>query len=173
MPVSIDVQQVKGKLILATATLTRPNDTTAYAAGDVVSNSASATTPLALPLARVEGGSGYLVAARLSTSKKSITPRMRVHLFNASDPTLAADNAAWRELFADASKRLGYFDLPAMSTAADTTNSNMARALDLALRIPFVAAAAALNLYAVLETLDAFTPDANQQFSLTLLADVD
>lgn len=161
-----------GFLRVATATLTRPADTTAYTAGDVVSNNATTTTPIAFSdIFPKDAGTGYLVGARLSTDKKSITPRIRLHLFNASTATVAADNAAFKEVYADAGKRLGYVDLPAMTTATDSTNSDMSRAFDLTLRVPIVAAAGDRDLHVVLEALDAFTPASGQQFSLTLYVD--
>ncbi len=155
----------------ASAEMTRPADTTAYTAGDVVSNSTTATAPITLSSAtRVAGGNGYIVRAALTTNKKSITPRFRVHFFTAA-PTVAADNAAYSELYADASKRLGYIDLPAMTTATDSTNSDMARTFNDTARLPIVAAAGSADLYAVLETLDAFTPASGQKFTLTIFVD--
>ena len=163
---------VVGNLVRVSAEFTRPGDTAPYGAGDIVSNSTSATTLLTLTNAlRVAGGSGYIVRASLTTDKKSITPRIRVHLFNASDPTVAADNANHKELYADASKRLGFFDLPTMATAADASSSDMSRAMDNTVRHAVVAAAGSRNLYALLETLDAFTPANGEKFTLTLFVD--
>lgn len=161
-----------GTLQRVSVELTRPSDTNAYTAGDVVSNDTTTTTLLVLTNAlRVAAGSGYIVRASLTTDKKSITPRLRVHLFNASNPTVAGDNVAHKEVYADAGKRLGYFDLPAMTTAVDTTNSDMSRTVDNTLRHAVVAAAATRTLYAVLETLDAFTPASGEKFTLTLMID--
>lgn len=152
---------------------TRPADVVAYGANDTVSDSVSATTVQAVTnLVRVNQGSGFIFGARLTTDKKSITPRFRVHLFNASNPTVAVDNVAWKELYADESKRLGFFDLPAMVTAADTAGSDTSRAQDMALRIPFKCAAGTRNIFFVLETLDAFTPASGEKFTLTLYADL-
>jgi hypothetical protein len=168
----VHVGEVGGNLVRVSTEFTRPADTTAYTAGDVVSDSTSATTPIALASAvRVNAGSGYIVRASLTTDKKSITPRFRVHLFNASNPTVAADNVAYKEVYADASKRLGYFDLPAMTTATDTTSSDMSRSSDVTMRHAVVAAAATRTLYAVLEALDAFTPASGEKFTLTLFVD--
>lgn len=165
---------VGGMKTSVSATFTRPADGNAYAANDVVSNSTSASTLMVFTdLLRVRSGAGYVVGARLSTNKKSITPRFRIHLFNASDPTRAADNAQWKEAYADYTKRLGYFDLTAMTTAADAANSDMSRAFDLNLRIPVKAADGSSTIYALLETLDAFTPSSGQAFALTLLAETD
>lgn len=156
---------------------TRPANTDAYTAGDVVSNSTSASTLLEFanffrPNSDGLIRGGYIIAARLTTNKKSISPRFRVHLFNASNPTRSADNAAHQEKYADISKRLGYFDLDAMLTPADTTNSDMSRAINMYLRVPVRPASGSRSLFVLLETLDGFTPDSGQKFMLTLTGDM-
>lgn len=153
-------------------TFQRPNDTSGYAANDVVSNNATTTTLTTLTnMARVAGGGGYIAGARLSMDDKSKTPRFRVHLFNANNPTVAADNAQHKSVHADESKRVATFDLPAMTTAADTTNSDRSAAADWTLRIKFTCAAGSRDLYYFLECLDAYTPAAQRNFSLTLVTD--
>ena len=160
-----------GKIVRVTGTFTRPADTTAYAANDVVSNSTSSTTLVTLSsAARVNAGTGYIVGCRVATNKKSITPRIRVHVNNASNPTVAADNVQAKTVYADISKRIGSFDLSAMATSADTTNSDMSAATDWTLRIPFKAAADTA-LYVWLETLDAFTPASGDSWTVELLVD--
>jgi len=166
------IGEVGGKLVRISGTFTRPADANAYIANDTVSNSTVATTPLALAsVFRVASGSAYLVGLRLETNLKSITPRFRVHFFAVSNPTVAADNVAHKEVYADAANRRGYVDLPAMSTAADTTNSDMSRAEDFTIRRTMVEASGATGLWAVLETLDAFTPASGQSFTLVALFD--
>lgn len=154
-----------------TVEFTRPANTDAYTAGDVVSNSTSATTLMRLQdLLPARGAMGYVVFARLETDKKSITPRFRIHLFRNSGPTVAADNAAHKELYADESKRCGHVDLVAMTTATDTSGSDMSSAEDMELRTPLKSAGGASDdnrdLYAMLEALDAFTPASGQKFTL-------
>jgi hypothetical protein len=167
---SDQVLQVNGSLVSISVEFTRPNDTNAYAIGDMVSDNTSTTTMQQVANAvRVSGGSGYLVGVRCSTNKKSITPRFRVHLFTTTGATLAGDNVAYKEVYADSSKRLGYTDLPSMTTAADTANSDMSRSLDMTIRLPIVVPAT--SLYFVVETLDAFTPDAQQKFTFTFVMD--
>jgi hypothetical protein len=179
MPVGVNagenhVGEVGGRGVSVAVEFVRPADTNAYAVNDVVSDSTSATTVQALAnFARVNGGTGYVTGARLTTDKKSVTARFRVHLFNASNPTVAADNVAMKRLYADESKYLGSFDLPAMSTPADTTNSTDSVAADLTIRVPFVAGGATRSIYYVLETLDAFTPASGQKFTLRLNGELD
>ena len=159
---------VKGGLVVVSGELTRPADTTAYAIGDVVATSTSAATALSISgCARVNGGSGYIVRAALITDLKSITPSFRIHIFNAQ-PTQSNDNAAYRGLYADVSKRVGEFTLGPMATPADTTNSTLSRALDMNLRIPFVCAAGTTALLFIFETLTAFPPASGQKFTLQL-----
>lgn len=162
--------ELGGNMIAVAVEFTRPSDTNAYGLNDVVSDSTSATTMQAIANAgRVSGGSGYIVGIRISTDKKSITPQLRIHFFNTNGATVSADNANWQDKYADAGKRIGYYDMPAMTTAADTSNSDMSRTVDMTMRIPYVCAAT--SLYFVLETLTVFTPANGQKFTVTIFAD--
>ncbi len=170
------MKSVKSELIaagyttVASVEIVTTHTQAAYAANDAVLAAAGGLSELANAV-RVAGGSGYIMGIRISTNKKSITPRMRVHFFNTSNPTLSADNAAWQEKYADVGKRVGYYDMPAMTTAADTTNSDMSRSVDFSVRIPFKCAAGSTSLWIGLETLDAFTPDNDQKFTVTVLVE--
>lgn len=162
--------EVGGNMLSIATEFTRPADTTAYAANDAVGDSTSALTMQALAnAARVSGGSGYIVGIKVTTDKKSITPRFRVHFFNTNGATLSNDNAQWQEKYADASKRLFYYDMPAMITGADTTNSDMSRSIDVTMRIPYYCTVT--TMYYVLETLDAFTPANGEKITVTVLVD--
>lgn len=162
----------RGSVVRVSGTFTRPANTTAYTAGDVVSNNATTTTPLTLSgVTRANGQSVYLMGLRIETDQKSITPRFRIHFFSTSGATVAADNAAYKELYADASLRRGHVDLLAMTTATDTTNSTMSRSEDFTIRRPICLATADTALYVVLETLDAFTPTSGESFTVIALFD--
>jgi hypothetical protein len=164
------IGEVGGNLTTVSTQFTRPNDGNAYAANDVVSDSTSVTTMQALAAAaRVSGGSGYITGIRVNTDKKSITPRLRVHFYNTTGATLSADNAAWQDRYADNSKYVGSWDMPAMRTGADSASSTNSYAEDLTVRIPYTCAAT--TLYYVTETLDIFTPAANEVFTVTVFLD--
>jgi hypothetical protein len=122
-------------------------------------------------MARSNSKGGYLTGLRAVTDKKSITPRLRVHFFSVSTPTVAADNAPSKELYADVGKKLFWVDIPAMTTPANTTDSTLSQAENMDLRKQFICAAADTALYALVETLDAFTPASAQK--LTLVAFVE
>lgn len=163
---------VGGSIVRSATEFTRPANTTAYTAGDVVSNSTSATTLIDLANAvRANGASGYIVRVAVTADQKSITPRLRVHFYNASNPTVSVDNAAHQDKYADVAKQLGYVDLPAMITGTDTTNSTMSYSVNDTVRLPVVAGGATTSLYATLETLDAFTPASGGKFTVTVFVD--
>jgi hypothetical protein len=161
------IGEVAGKTGSTSAEITTTASQGAYVANDAVLAAAGGVSEIT-NVARVAGGSGYITGIRLMTNKKSITPRFRVHFFNASNPTVSADNAAWQDKYADGPKRVGYYDMPAMVTAADTTNSDMSRSIDLTVRLPFVCAAGKTSLWFALEALDGFTPDNSQKFTIKL-----
>lgn len=161
-------------IVICNASFTRPADTTPYNANDRVSGSTSVTTLLKIEhAARAAGCSGVIMGLRISTNKvsfaSSIFPQFRVHFFNAQPSIIAVDNAQWKEVFADASKRLGYYDmLNAMTAAADTGNSDMSRVVDMSPIFLFQCADGDDAIYIALETLTAFTPASEQQFKVSL-----
>ena len=96
--------------------------TGAYSAGDVLGTIAALVN-----FASSNGRGGIIRELGVRCNKKSMTFALRLHFFNASDPTVAADNAQWKELWADRAKWKGYVDLPALTTAADVAGSDCSR----------------------------------------------
>lgn len=157
-----------GLMVKATASFTRPADTTAYALGDVVSNSTSATTLMTFSGAgRSNANTGYITKARLLTSQATNTASFRLWLWNANNPTVAVDNAAYVFTYADDSKLVGYIDFPACSTSAGSGTGSFTQITDTQ-RLAYVCAAADTALYGFLETRTAFTPANAQTFQVTL-----
>ena len=160
--------------MVAAAELTRPADTTAYAANDAVSDSTSSPTIWATftNIARINVGTGYIVKAKLLTDQAANVAQLRLHLFNAA-PTAINDNAAQTMLYANKATWLGAIDFPALtqdgtgSTAAKATVSSGSSSLPLA----FVCAAASRTLSGLLEVLGAFTPTSGQKFYIELAAE--
>lgn len=79
-----------------TATLTRPNDTNAYAAGDEISNSTSAPTIITLSnIARFSGGTGVIQGVCATFSDNWATkPSLELWIFDTTS-TPSNDNAAF------------------------------------------------------------------------------
>lgn len=176
VPVSSSSALVAGTV--NSGAFTRPSDTTAYAAKDVVSNSTSSPYVITFAgMGRVNGGSGTIVKARLMTSQKTCTAQFRLHLFHTA-PTAINDNSPYLMLYSNAANRIGMIDFPACATE-DTTNSTASAAMrpssDGSYGPPnlwYKCAAADTALYGVLETLSVFTPDNAQKFYVELGAEL-
>ena len=160
---------VGGRTVTVSATLQRPNDTNAYAAGDVVAN---ATTGAALitftNLARVASGDGYITGARLMINNASRTGlQFRVHMFK-NVVTAQNDNALYSLLWANRANRIGSFDFDA--TVTEPGASDAVRTANFTIRIPYDGGGDP-NIYVILQTLTAYTPAANESYFLELTAE--
>jgi len=156
---------------LSSATFTRPADTTAYAARDVVSTGAGALLTFANVVATA-AGSGTIVKARLMTDQSANTAQYRLHLFHTA-PTAIADNAPYTMLYSNAGNRVGMIDFTACATegTGSTAAASMRPSSDgnsLPPNLAFKCAAASTTLYGILETLTAFTPASAQNFFVEL-----
>jgi hypothetical protein len=165
------IGEVGGHINKVTKEITRAASADTYHANDLMADSAGVKIWELPNVGRIVGGTQYLVGLRLTTNLKSITPRFRVHFFNAATPTLSADNANWQDKYADVLLRTGYVDLPAMSTAADATNSDMSRSMDLTLRYPMCCSAISASMWFAFEALDSFVSASGQKFTLITLWD--
>jgi hypothetical protein len=149
--------------------ITRPSDTTAYAANDVVS--VTGGTPSVQNFADMfsaNGASGYVVKARLSTDQAANVASFRLHIYHTA-PTAIADNSAYTQLYADESKYVGYIDFQTMGT--DASAAGVAAYSQWAGQLEADAAAADVDLYCVLVTKTIFTPASAQKFTITLTVD--
>lgn len=167
-----DTGEVSGRIRRASAEFTRPGDTTQYTARDVVCNSVGAPVLMAFDLGRP---SGFLTKIRLVTNNKTTTARFRMWFYSIPNPAVAGDNSPMTLLWANRSNRLGYVDLPPMGTE-DAAGSDSASALATAgtsasLPFAFLMADGVTTLYALLETLDVFSPASGQAFFVELTAD--
>lgn len=136
------------------ASVTRPEDTTAYAALDVIGTASSSTLTFADVLL-MQGGHFIIMGASLRIDANAVPSGMggfRLHLFTAA-PTAIADNAAFNLAAADRDNYLGSIELDTPTDLGDTLyvqkdNINMKRKL----------ATDSTTLYGVLQTINAFTP---------------
>lgn len=153
---------VIGSTVCISDIFTRPADTTAYAVDDVVSNSATATTPLTFTnAARTVNGTGYIVSARMSKSTATVAnASFRLWLYRDLPTTPPVDNSPFALLFANRAVRMGFIDFT-LSTAG--AGSNSASDFKVGLNIPFFAINGR-NLYGVLVARGAYTPANGEQF---------
>jgi hypothetical protein len=148
---------------IASASFTRPADTTAYASGDLVANSTTAGSVAAMTFAsNLAGGSGKIVRARLRKSDASVTnAAFRLHLYSTATITAAnGDNGAWSTNAV--ASYLGFIDVTADKAFTDGAFGQSA-AVGL-----IYALADGGKLYGLLEARGAYTPASAEIFTVTL-----
>lgn len=158
---------VSTDLTLTSVEFSRPANTTAYTAGDVVGPATAAVLSFG-NLARLAGGPGSVIKARMMTNQSANAARHRLHLYTIT-PVVIADNAPMTLLFANRASRVGVIDFPALTTEAAGSDSATAQATWE--RLTYQCAPGQTALLGVLETLDAYTPASGQTYFLELLAE--
>jgi hypothetical protein len=145
---------VAGGAYRTTATITRPSNTTAYTAGDVVGDTGGSAIT-SLTVAGPTAGFVIIQSASLVFSDSAVPSGMgafRLHLYSAS-PTAIADNAAFDLLSGDRAAYMGFIDLPTpvdFGSSLYTQTDYPGRLIKLG--------TASTTLFAELETRGAYTP---------------
>jgi hypothetical protein len=150
------------------AGFTRPNDTVAYAAGDLVANATAAgsVVPLRIDLGNIVAvGHGMTRIARARLTKSGTSPtnaNYRIHLYEAAPAPQNGDNGAWST--DRAVSWLGSIDVTSMLAFTDgcTGAGSAAAGAEMFLRL------AGGAIFALIEARAAYTPVANETFTLTL-----
>lgn len=157
---------VKSVQTIVSATVTRPADTNAYAANDVVSNSTSSPTILTFAdVVAAVGGKGLITGGVMNLDYQS-TPSIRLMLFHGTAPTAINDNAAFSLSDADSLKCFGWLDF-------DTYQAGGANTIyqDFTKLLLFTCGAALKDIYGIPVVMSAFTPTASAKktFSLNIV----
>ena len=145
---------VDGKAYRTTATITRPSNTTAYTAGDVVGDTGGSAI-ISLTAAGPTAGFVLVQSISLVFSDSTVPSGMgafRIHMYSAS-PTAIADNAAFDLLSGDRANYMGFIDLPTPQDLGSTIYTQVdypGRLIKLA--------AASTTLFVEIETRGAYTP---------------
>lgn len=152
---------------VSTSTVTRPNDTTPYSAGDVIGASPATNTEFT-NVGSIAGGFVEIKGISLEIDVVAIPSglaRFRFHFYNAA-PTAIADNTAYNLPSGDRDKYLGYIDLVFNSDndLGDTLFSN-----DDSITFKRKLASASTSLFCICQTLDAYTPTAQAVKKITIV----
>ena len=157
-----------------------PSGSASYSIGMRISSGSSSGSSGAAALTelpgagRIGGGDGYISWLYVATNAKSITPRIRVHFYdrNSNSQINAGNAVSVRQNYADVAGYIGHADLPAMTTPADSTNSDISQAEAAPggggtnIPFPYVCAYGQTSLWIALEALDAFTGIASQKWTV-------
>ncbi len=160
---------VNGKSYRSVVTITRPSNTTAYTAGDVI-GIADAGTPANAgsaihTLSSIGPSGGYVMIQSIElfiglAAVPSGMAGFRLHFYTAS-PTAILDNAAFDLVSGDVAGYVGYVDLP---TPQDFGSTLFTQA-DYAGRLVKLASANT-SLFAQLQTTGAYTPASGTVYTL-------
>lgn len=153
-----------GKTI--TASKTRPGDTTTYASGDILNESASAGTIISFANFARDTGRGALIlgAEFILSVAPSTKPEIELWLFDDTI-TVQNDNATWSPTDADMEKCVGVIDFPSGLFKPGAGNGICSRE-GLSMHCSCVAGSS--TLYAVAVLRNAYVPGANDKFTFRL-----
>ena len=163
---------------IVTATKTRPANTTAYAANDVISESATDGQGTCWTFSNISpdarNGKFEIIKATILTDAASKTPQLTLHLFKATPTGELDDNSAnTGPLAADWANYVGAIDFPALeSLGASISHATVTRGTVGGLPLPVTLGETA-HLYGVLITRDALTPTSGEIFTIILETKVD
>lgn len=147
---------------------TRPNDATPYTAGDAVGAASAILTFPGMAAAGSNPGRALLItSASLRLDVNAVPSGMsafRLHLYNAV-PAAIADNALWDLVAGDRAAYQGYIDVPAPADFGSTLWAQID-----SVNHPVRLGTGSTTLYAVLQTIGAFTPGALTVQTITLSA---
>ena len=171
MAVPVEGQlSVGGFTAVTSARFTRPADTTAYAANDVVSNS-DATTELLVfrNCVREPGGSGQLVSGIMFASTDAATnPNFDLLLFDTSAVTVAADNAASTVTDTEVLNLVASITFDGTNAAnVSTAGANLIIGAT-AIGQGFKCAPGSVDLYGLVVARAAYTPASAENFNFKL-----
>lgn len=161
---------VDGKAYRSALTITRPENTTEYTAGDVIGLGEVGTLANAgdaiHTLTSIGPSGGYVLiqSVRLMIGLSSVTSGMsafRLHLYTES-PTAILDNAAFGLVAGDVGKYAGYIDMPAPMDFGSILVSQ-ADYCGTAIKL------STTSLFCELETRGTFTPASGTLYDLRVL----
>lgn len=162
----------------SSVSVTRPSNTTAYIAGDVL-GAADSGTPANAGSAILEfasigaaGANILITGASLAVNVTALPSGMttfRLHLYSAS-PTAILDNAAWDLVAGDRAAYLGYIDIEKIVDVGSTLYVQTDKLANSTLPKQVKLADAATSLYGLLVTNGGFTPTSGAVKKITLNA---
>jgi len=163
---------IEGKRLKTVGVTKALESAAAYAAEDVLSESDTpddGTAWIFAAVAKVNGGTGYIVKAQAICETTAVTPRLTLYLFGATPTSELDDNAANTALLhADLANYVGKIDFPAMEDLGGDSETVASPSTYGNLPLAFECASDANDLYGILVTRDAFTNTATNDMTVRL-----
>jgi len=164
-----------GQKIRVTVTKTRPANTTAYGAEDVVSESAGSGTAWNFDaVVHTPGSGGTIVGAVLVDDDTGRTQAMTLYLFDITPTGNLNDNAANTNPVADDTDNyLGRIEFPALSDNGGLSDTRASHGIANGLPLPIKTVAGDDAIYGVLVTEGTYTPTSGEIYLVSLIVDQD
>lgn len=160
--------------VVDSATMTRPDNATPYAANDIVANSATAAlvVPMSFSPSDVNDGPVIIYGIRLATSGTGpgiAGARFRIHLFRGDPSANTGITSGDNEAFA-VKQASGLIGTLSGTSRAYADGSSCRCTSDEGVPLICRPTAGAKTIYALIQTLDAFTPTSQATYTLTIEA---
>ena len=163
---------IEGKRLVTVSVTKALESAVAYSIEDVLSETdtdGAGTSWLFAAIAKVNGGTGYIVKAQAICETTAVTPRLTLYLFNTTPTSELDDNAANTALHhADLANYVGKIDFPAMEDLGGDSEVVATPSTYGNLPLAFQCATAADDLIGILVTRDAFTNTATNDMTVVL-----
>ena len=164
---TLALRVVGGNTITISQSFTNATGTNSYASADMVCN--AATNLLTFPVAKYNGGSGYITKVALTTNGTNTTAGFRVWFYRSVPSTLPGDNNPFTLAWANRTSRIGFIDTG--SLAQEGAGSECVYGQNITDRLPFAANYNTNVIYAAIEAKGAFTGITNQVFNLEITSE--
>lgn len=161
---------VRLELISLTDSITRPADTTAYTAGDAISEVTTNDMFVFDLTPRIGIHKGEILVARITSSADTVSTALdgELWLFREA-PAEVADNAPWTVTDAEVLQRIGIVEF----NTADWRLNALNATCDVYPNIPFIGQlngqGGGLTLYGQLVARNAYTPASGEVFTVELI----
>lgn len=160
---------VYGEAFSAIASVTRPNDTSAYTANDVIGAATGSTAALAFVNIGRAGTEVMITTVQLEIDTNAVPSGMtsfRLYLYGVTPPSALGDNAAWDLPSGDRASFLGYVDL---GTPVDLGSTLYVETANINKQITMPPSTTNV-LFGYLVTIGGYTPAAQTVHKVTLHA---
>jgi hypothetical protein len=170
------IGSVTGIISTVTGSITRPNDTNTYAAGDEISNATSGATIMSISgCARVNNGSGRILSAQMvDSANQALKLDGDLFLFDTT-VAMQGDNVAFAPSDAELVTCVGVVSFTGASCKVGTVTSgaggNAIYPNSVSGVLPFTCIGGGTTLYGKFVARNAFIPVANEVFTFRLVID--
>jgi len=164
------IGEVGGKTTTGVFEFVRPDDTIDYDPNDIVSDDTTGITLMEFDIGRIDGSTGYITKALLLTDNPACFSSFAIWLFNSPDIMIQSDNDPLLLLYENREKIIGSIFIDELETGE--AGSDSAWNFNADVRISFHCLSDSTKIYGLIQTLDGFTPIANQKFCVTLTAEL-